>query len=185
MRLHLNFNTGKSLLGKLGSEAAQPLISLPGWCDCDGSLPGAHPGIPRPQPQPTDWCPCCPALLPQQGAQLVCLSARFCPSGGLAGAFIGWSAYSLKKKKKKEILWGKSCLWVSAAFGDLLSEMHLITSAMAASHLASVPHETQSSFYGGCRHAQGLAASPSKAMDWGCMRQWDTTCPGSLSWWQC
>lgn len=30
MRLHLNFNTGKSLLGKLGSEAAQPLISLPG-----------------------------------------------------------------------------------------------------------------------------------------------------------
>lgn len=112
------------------------------------------------------WCPCCPALLPQQGAQLVCLSARFCPSGGLAGAFIGWSAYSLKKKKK-EILWGKSCLWVSAAFGDLLSEMHLITSAMAASHLASVPHETQSSFYGGCRHAQGLAASPSKPMGLG------------------
>lgn len=42
--------------------------------------------------------------------------------------------------------------------------MHLITSAMAASHLASVPHEMQSSFCGGCRHSQGLAASPSKPM---------------------
>lgn len=30
MRLHLNFNTGKSLLGKLGFKAVQQLISLPG-----------------------------------------------------------------------------------------------------------------------------------------------------------
>lgn len=62
MRLHLNFNTGKSLLGKLGSETAQPLISLPGWCDSEGSFPGAHPGIPKPQPRPTDSGSC--AALP-------------------------------------------------------------------------------------------------------------------------
>lgn len=142
-------------------------------------------GFPGHSPNPQTLVPVLPCPSPTARSTACVFVSPF-----LSFRRISWSLYRLicifiKKKKKKEILWGKSCLWVSAAFGDLLSEMHLITSAMAASHLASVPHETQSSFYGGCRHAQGLAASPSKAMDWGCMRQWDTTCPGSLSWWQC
>lgn len=141
-------------------------------------------GFPGHSPNPQTLVPVLPCPSPTARSTACVFVSPF-----LSFRRISWSLYRLIcifiKKKKKEILWGKSCLWVSAAFGDLLSEMHLITSAMAASHLASVPHETQSSFYGGCRHAQGLAASPSKAMDWGCMRQWDTTCPGSLSWWQC